>query len=158
MKHLRILAAVCLVLALVLWTGSASGASCQHLHLKITDTTFSYENVSAGHVLVITHTGECDDCGGPGIRISEGPLLGHEFNMAESLHFNEDNLHVWAFICVQCHGVFQRELPCGGDRCYTYHCDGRDPAVQYLDSYAVWQADHPEEVIAALWLAAKEAE
>lgn len=152
---------LCALLLALLCAVYASGEeACSHAETEIISSTEQCVDLEAGHILFKSTTSVCKECGVKSTEISEGPLEGHIFWMAESLHFKEDGMHLCAFVCSECLDISIREYACaGGAQCGIYHAQmGESPAVQYLERIADWKEQNPEEVIAQRWLAAQAAE
>lgn len=152
----RILIAIILAIVLmVLCVACAQGEKCRHDGLTNVTTEFSYKDVEKGHVLVYTQTGDCPVCGKRASIQVEGGLTGHVFCMSESIHFDADGMHLWVFICMDCHCVTLREEPCGGnEQCLRYTAQaGMRAPVYYGDSLAAWHQQTTTEDYVQRWIA-----
>ncbi len=157
----RILITIILTLLLtVLCVASAQGEICQHDGLTNAATEFSYRDVDVGHVLVYTQTGECSICGNEAVIQAEGGLTGHLFCMSESVHFEADGMHLWVFICLDCHHVSLVEEPCaGGNQCLVYRAQvGMRAPVHYGDSWEAWHQQTTTEDYVKRWVAQQRTE
>lgn len=143
------------ILLVVLCPANAKGENCQHDGLPNAAAEISYKDVEAGHVLVYTKTGECSICGREAVIQAEGGLTGHIFCMAESIHFTQDGMHLWVFICLDCKHVAVVEEPCaGGDWCLIYSAQtGVRAPVQEGESLEAWRQENTTEDYVSRWLA-----
>lgn len=110
---------------------------------------------AAGHENCKVITAICQDCKTKYVDERFESFKGHVFHMAESLHFEEDGMHLWVFICSECMYITMIEDACtGGANCMLYSAQaGVRPAVQYADSLAAWKDENEKNDIVARWLA-----
>lgn len=128
----RIILCILGCILLLTWMGAAA-EKCPHEHLRVMGILVQCKDYAAGHQTVETKTCICDDCGAKVIRSTGGEFTGHVFQMSESIHFAEDQMHLWVFICPDCWHVYLEEYPCaGGAECTLYSAqEGELPPIQY---------------------------
>lgn len=146
-------------LLLLMWNSEVLAEKCDHVHMIVKDEQTTYEDVEAGHQWVTTKAGICDDCGANLIRRIEGGLTGHVFYMSESIHFTEEGVHLWVFICPECLHIALREEACtGGDWCNRYSAQAGERApVTYGISLAEERQMTDEDYVKH-WVAQNRAE
>lgn len=160
MKKLKFSIALCVLLAVLLWTASASGEVCAHAEVKELNSIIRCEDLKSGHCEVEQRLSICLDCGEKLIKRNYGELAGHVFQMAESIHFTRDGMHLCIFICQDCLHLTKVEYGCeGGRRCRIYHAQEIKPiSVQHLESFDEWVETAKDEDIIQRWLAREKAE
>ena len=122
---------------LMLWSGAVA-ESCQHENLLMCSLKGKWVDLSVGHQYVYTKSCVCDDCSQSIIsKIYEG-FMGHTFHLSESLHFVEEGMHRWVFLCPDCWHVMIIEEECqGGSGCLIYKASvGENPEVNVAESLA----------------------
>lgn len=129
---------------------------CQHIHLSKMATSHTVvEALEAGHYRCkITHT-LCTDCYKRFVDKQFENLQGHTFHMAESVHGQQEGMHLWIFICPECmHITMIEELCEGGRNCSKYGAqEGTTPAVQLSDTLAPWKETDAKRDIIRRWIA-----
>ena len=113
--------AACMLACILLMLLGAIAEQCSHEQLRPAGTFTQCEDLEYGHQKKETSTSVCEDCGKKVVRSSYGALMGHTFYMSESIHFEEDGIHLCVFICPDCRHVRLVEYACtGGRQCYVY--------------------------------------
>lgn len=132
----RIILCILCCLLLLTWTGAAPAEKCPHENQVECSVTKGWEDLTEGHEWVETRSCVCDDCGKQLIHKSHGGLVGHEFHLSESNHYEAEGVHIWVFICPMCYHVTLIEAECaGGDQCYFFQAEvGENPPVTYPTS------------------------
>lgn len=155
MKKLKFSIALCVLLAVLLWTASASGEVCAHAEVKVLNSIVQCEDLESGHCEVEQSISVCQDCGKKTITRTYGQFVGHAFHMAESIHFTTEGKHLCIFICQDCLHLIKVEYECaGGRRCLIYHAQEGEPIpVQHLESFDEWAETVKDEEIIQRWLA-----
>ena len=154
----RIILCILGCILLMVWMGPAD-ADCLHTQVERCDTIEQCNDLYEGHQVVTIKTNICVDCGEKIIQRQYGEFKGHVFYMAENLHFEEDQAHLFVFICQECHHILVEEIRCVGNCCLIYHAQaGENPPVEYLGHLDAWKQDNPEEAIVSRWLARQQDE
>lgn len=148
----------CLLISFLLFALLCSAVAeneCQHVNTEEMATSHTViVPLEAGHYpCKVTHT-MCLDCKKGFVERQYGQFVGHTFHMAESIHSQQEGMHLWIFICPECMYVTMVEEACaGGENCHLYCAqEGTSPAIQLADSLAAWKEADAKSDIVSRWI------
>ena len=128
----RVILCILACVLLLMWTG-VHAENCLHEHQQVIGVLNECKDFETGHAIVVTKNCICADCGKKVVRMEYEEFEGHAFHMSESIHFEEDSMHLWVFICPECWHISLIEEACtGGAQCMLYSAqEGELPPIQY---------------------------
>ena len=110
--------------------------TCAHKNILECSVLSEWKDYGTGHRWEETRLCVCDDCGKKITNTSYGHFEGHAFHLSESIHFEDENRHLFVFICPTCWHIVREEIVCpGGNVCLMVKPSvGEIPPVQQGES------------------------